>query len=1331
MRKKFQRYAGRLADKLNASQESDKQTRSSLTTETSKINGDVKSEVASKTKLKTSSNGCNGNSTTSPTKHHTNDDDRAKESHVSDKSIRKPEKSSCDKLAAKVLSPNPITSKKSATTSLPVAKKADGGVSTMPKKQTLSVHTPTTKRKNVSETKINTDTKTKLSNEVKQAIKIADATAAAVGIEEASATIVAPKTKSTPKVKPVRKRRSSPHHELPSATTDAVEPITIVHNMKLTETTKRRTSLAGEVIADKPKAMTTVAVAEVPERIGKVAANARTPSPLVTRLSTKETQTGTSSRDSSPQILRRTLTKPPTKETQTSSSSRDSSPQILRRTLTKPPTKEAQTISSSRDSSPQILRRTLTKLPTVSNGSSKRTIIELPAGKKETCPSVPMSPKRQQLSFEEAIIPPVTPRSRSSSASSVTPAKVTSAVKVTQPESPIHRKIEIPADAKMDPKMYCARVHLIRHDYSKLTFPMKRKFVEDCDDASSQPPLTDDSAAVSPKLTPKNVKRLKTKHVNAESDVFVMPAVPSNASTIATGTSSFTPKSILQSPKHLESNKLASPTEFLVSTKKTVKFCDIVEHVNGDLIKPVESVVPCQKVEEFDVKPVKMLAAIASETVEAVLIKTTESTDNGDSNKICATNESIPVHQQQPSESTDTDSNCDKKLVSKEKNVARRKRGRPKALMLTDLVQPVQLLHFPTMSSSGVSTFDQLPAPTIISAALSSAEHTLTALATANDDAATKSPECIFGSESPQFPSPTTVTPAKRKRRRTKKHASGDLKIIIRSSSESQSEIVPRKLKVKRRKAKEPKDLMHFRLKASAKPYQSYRDEYGEQMFNAMVILNKNDPIILEYFRRLEMEIKEETADLSEDDNKSTHSGGDGPDSMLPTTTTETPQIEQPNESHQQHETCDEQSLNGERTNVDSVETSDRSDAYQTAIDNAPNYYYPTEYMHISARNLIAAASNALGSGTPTYTSNAIESMYNAYMQPTPPYDSPSSGSGATTMHSMAPLYDTSSLMNIQPTPPYEPQATNIDGITILSNEVLPPVKLYPMPISRMHDSLEQSFSDDVYMSGVPETLQEIPAEEVLKFLSSQNDEAASNMLMSKNSVNDDIEMGMAHASKSMTDNVYFDRPMHVALAVQNNSPDASASPSLSRAVSMSSLLTGAVRTKASLKQMDDGFRMTGMTDDIYSMNMSMTRSGNAFSCSDESLSSKLISNENPLMNNGRGSNNSLDETTFAMCTSSNRSNNNNNCSSMSTSVQSSPIMQSLQDDAVAEKNGELGITFSTPTKQNPLQFDMEDSIIDEVLMNGDGVFMNGDEGQIEKYCLELANSQNILCERD
>lgn len=860
---------------------------------------------------------------------------------------------------------------------------------------------------------------------------------------------------------------------------------------------------------------------------------------------------------------------------------------------------------------------------------------------------------------------------------------------------------------------------------------MKRKFVEDCDDVP-QPPMTIDAVAASPKMTPKNVKRLKTEHVSAESDVFVTPAVPSTkASTKAstTGSSSFTPKSILQSSKQLESNKLASPAELLVAAKKTVKFCDIVEHVDDAPQKPVESVVPCQKIEEFDVKPIELLAVCASETAdESVPIKTSESAVNGDNNNICETNESIPVHQQQPSESTEMDTNCDKKLVPKEKNVARRKRGRPKALTLTELVQPVQLLHFPTMSSSGLSSFDQLPAPTIISAALPNNEHTLNGHATAHDDAVTKSPECIFGSESPQFPSPTTVTETKRKRRRTKKHASGDLKIIIRSSSESQSEIVPRKLKVKRRKAKEPKDLMHFRLKASGKPYQSYRDEYGEHMFNASVILNRNEPCILEYLRRLEMKIKEENAELSEDDNKSTHSGGDGPDSMLPTTTTEAPPPQPPSEPQQQHETYDEQNSNGQHANGDSAETSDRSETYQTAIENAPSYYYPTEYMHISARNLIAAASNALGSGTPTYSSNALDSMYNAYMQPTPPYDSPSSGSGATTMHSMAPLYDTSSLMNIQPTPPYEPQATNIDGITILSNEVLPPVKLYPMPISRMHDSLEQNFSDDVYMSGVPETLQEIPAEEVLKFLSSQNDEAASHMLMSKNSVNEDIEMGMAHASKSMSENVYFDRPMHVP-AVQNTSADTSVtvSPSLSRAVSMSSLLSGAVRTKASLKQMDDGFRMT---DELY-LNMSMTRSGNAFSYSDESLSSKLISNENPLMNNGRGSNNSLDETTFAMCTSSTRSNNNNNGPSTSTSVQSSPIMQALQDVAAVEKNGDLGITFSTPTKQNPLQFDMEDSIIDEVLMNGDGVFIGGDEGQIEKYCLELANSQNILCERD
>lgn len=1422
MRKKFNRYARRLAEKLHVSQE-----RPSSTTGTSKINGNVESVVVPKT-LKVDAKGKHDKdiNSSNATQHHSNDNERAKESHSGAKSIRKLVKSSCDKstTAGKVLSSNPITNKKSASMSLAVLKKVDAVAPTTPLTSSMA------KRKSLTETNntdngIDTKIKSK-SIEVKQSTKIAgvvenEKTSGAPVVVDtvAVATTVVPKPKPT-KAEPVvrkTKRRTTNQHETVPLTTDAVPSITIVHNMKMGESTKRRATLAPDVSAEKPPDATpSSATKEMPERIVKTATDVQSTPSLVTRLSTKETQT-------------------------------------------------------SRDSSPQIPRRTPIKLPTTSF-NSKRTPIELPGSKKETCPNAMVS-KRQQLTFEEALLQPLMSRSRSSSASSVTHAKpVNATCKLTQaPESPTtHRNIEFPADVRSDPKMFCARVDVVRYDFSKLssllklTFPMKRKRLDD-DDGDEMQQL-EQQATIAPtaiesvidalpiNVKPRKVKRLKTENVHAKCDEFVVPAVPSIAASTATtsGSCSFTPKSILQSSKHSESNKMASPavaaaTESPVSVKKSVKFCERVDHVDDGREKPIVCTAPCQMSNESQMNAAKLLSERSSETVELVSPKNSNFAQNVDNNNIAMAKETIAVLAKSEAKSAVIDTDCDKQQISIVKNVSRRKRGRPgkkdmAPLHLPPLVQPVQLVHFPTMiSSSSESTFDKLPSPTIISAAEPNVEHTPNGNSFANandDDKVTKSPECIFGLESPQFSvtptsavvAATTVvaapatavaatetatgatSEAKRKHRRTKKHPAGDLKFIIRSSSESQSEIVRRESKLKRRKARGPKELMHFRLKSSGKPYQGYRQKYGEQMFNAAVRLLKDDPVILEYLRHFKIEIKEEKID-SEDDNKSTHSGSGDPGEPLSTTLTAAslpqqmnepppppppPQQQQQEEQQQQEQEEQQQQeqqhqdyceLDTNETNApcDSVvDQIERNETYQPTITNAPNYYYPTEDMHISARNIIAAASiiapipsmpfespgTTLGSHTPTYTSNAIESMYNTYMQPTPPYDSPSSGSGATAVHPMAPLFDTAALVNIQPTPPYEPQATNIDGITILSNEKLPPLKVYSMPISRMQDSLEQSFSDVVYMSGVPETLQEIPAEEVLEFLSSQNDETANNLLMSKNSVNDDIEMGMeTHANKSidqqltksLADNPYFDPQMHgqhqqqqqeqqhsqmYVPSVHNNayheqssapSVAASPSPSLPRAVSMSSLLTGAVRTKASLKQMDDGYRMNGITDDLYNMNPSMDTSNAAFSYSDESLSSKLIRNENPLLNNGRGSNSSLDESTFAMCTSSNHNhdhqnhnhNNNNDSNSQSNSVQSSPIMHGMHDDASTDKNGELGITFSTPTKQNNLQFDMEDSIIDEVLMNGDEVFMNGDDGQIEKYCLELANSQNILCERD
>lgn len=691
----------------------------------------------------------------------------------------------------------------------------------------------------------------------------------------------------------------------------------------------------------------------------------------------------------------------------------------------------------------------------------------------------------------------------------------------------------------------------------------------------------------------------------------------------------------------------------------------------------------------------------------------------------------------------------------------------------------------------------------------------------------------------------------KPKKRRSRKHLDDapPLKISIRRNSESQLEVQP----AKRSSTKQLKDLMHFRFKSPNKPphksphkpYQQYRDKYGERLFHSTVRLRIIDPLVLKHTRRVTM--KEETNDANNESIPSDAVASSSASNASPLEFHQTNEMTMMTQSHQQQQQqmsqphdvqpqfeivqfneqlCDEQQMderlphqphempqtNGEQiVNEHNVQCDSAGDvhgmeSYPMLIEHTQNYNYDT--MHVSARNLIAQASimaptanpassfesptSTLDARTPTYTSNAIEiTSYNTMcMQPTPPYDSPSSsGSGMTILHTMPPLYDASSLINIQPTPPYEPQATTIEGLTILSDESLPPISMMP----RMH-TLDQSLSDVVFVTDASNKLTEIHADDVLEYLEyNRNDDSSNNMLISKsNSLSDGIQMGIDsykpmdhHSTNALTENVYYDRSMmqqhqptqqsspppppsssssssstavshhlqqqqqqqqtqiHVT-TIHNNTVtyhEQSSAPllmppsSISRTISESSLLSGTVRTKASLKQMDDSFRFNGLNDDLYALNSSMVSSGHSFSYSDESLSSKLLRTDNPSLNNGRGSNSSLDENTFATCTRTNHHHNNNtinSCHSLTNSVQSSPILHDcMHDDVSMDKTCDLGITFSTPTKQPHLQFDMEDSIIDEVLMNGDEVFINGDDGQIEKYCLELANSRDILCEQD
>lgn len=472
--------------------------------------------------------------------------------------------------------------------------------------------------------------------------------------------------------------------------------------------------------------------------------------------------------------------------------------------------------------------------------------------------------------------------------------------------------------------------------------------------------------------------------------------------------------------------------------------------------------------------------------------------------------------------------------------------------------------------------------------------------------------------------------PRERVRRRRRKKSPTDLKITIKGNK-----IV-----------KKSRPLFRFRLvhpqrSSSAQTVAQRAPSDDQRIYSSYVQLTANDPIVLEHMRRLqELEQSDEFASpaYEEINTYSTVPEAAAPvfEQIVPPMTT--------------------------------THSSSEAAIQNPAGQRFTNFIY-SNGMIVSgcmATNPFESPCTTFGGLTPNYAPNAP--MCFAYMQPTPPYDSPSGN-----LQPPPPTpFDPSSLINMQPTPPYEPQPTGTEAMTILSVEHLP--RLQPEMAQKICDQLvngiHANYANVVsHMDASATPLQEIQADDLFKVLGTDSDDGA-NLLLDK-TVNDDIDLyiNKHHGGHG---------PTAGAESFYGNSQPFGASAASTSQQSVSSILSGVVRTKASLKQIDGPLPSTvaELAD---------------FNRISESLSMKMLRTDNPLLNNGSQSS---PETLL------------NHSPRMSSAVHGSPT-------GAKSKSCELGITFTTPSKQSNIQFEVE-SIIDEVFMN------ETDDGQIEKFCLAL-----------
>lgn len=514
----------------------------------------------------------------------------------------------------------------------------------------------------------------------------------------------------------------------------------------------------------------------------------------------------------------------------------------------------------------------------------------------------------------------------------------------------------------------------------------------------------------------------------------------------------------------------------------------------------------------------------------------------------------------------------------------------------------------------------------------------------------------------------------KLKKRKRRKKSIDDLRIVIRGGNE----II--------KKPKRP--LLRFKLmqpqrNSSAQTVPNIK--YDEpRIYNSYVRLIADDPVILDHMKKLEQQRQFTEIDI------------------FPLSSKQNDIFETCSIISESPTVTIEQNLSQMLTSNSNCETT----LHNAIGQRVTNFIYPNGVIvsGCAATNPFESPCTTIGSLTPNYTPNAIESMYFAYMQPTPPYDSPSGNTHASSISTTP--FDPNSLINMQPTPPYDPHPQNSEGLSILSVETLPRLqpeiaqKLCTFPIAQLANGINANYVNVVSHMGASATpLQEIQPDDLFKVLGTDSDDTE-NLLLDKN-VNDDVDdidvyiVNERHRNTASNDTQTTTQTIVNEVNFYDNNQTFDTNTPHS---SSSSIVTGLVRTKASLKQIDDPLPSTeAELADFNRISLSYR---------DESISSKLLRNDNPLLNN---SNETTPEPML------NHSSQINDAGSHSCRNIHSPSISSAQRN-VSDKSCELGISFTTPSKQTNIQFEVDSMIIDEVFMN------ETDDGQIEKFCLELEN---------
>lgn len=440
------------------------------------------------------------------------------------------------------------------------------------------------------------------------------------------------------------------------------------------------------------------------------------------------------------------------------------------------------------------------------------------------------------------------------------------------------------------------------------------------------------------------------------------------------------------------------------------------------------------------------------------------------------------------------------------------------------------------------------------------------------------------------------------------------------------------------KKRKREKPLIHFRLDAPLPLYQKWRKMYGNHFFNSYVKL-KIDPNIVALTGQIKDEEAEKTnapLDIQEDNH------------------IELDVVSQANDNSSFDKSDSLLMLAPDNINISTI---DATNCEVNGCNTIPLEPIPTNHF-----------------------SNTFDS------QPTPPYESPSGG-----FPSM-PLYESSTLRtDFEPTPPYEAPTSTIE---IISNILLPPLpissitQLISIASSLSIDKQQNSYEmDDIQSEELAEVQQdnitnmldnESETQEEMNLCIDQNDSETNPLLsIPITTINGDVNYLNNSIYNSNTQIVSTER-YYSSLFQTNEIP------------------TGLVRTKASLKQIDDPIN---------------------YNFTDNTIASKFIRNENPLLSNGI--NHDMDENSSDICERPHSS--TIMTQPLEIANETSPsLLADTKSTTHIGKNSVLNISFSTPSKRNNSE---EEDLLMNDLDNLSENYIGQTEEEIEKIRIDYIDN--------